>query len=57
MDDFEWPCEKRTAHGPHLVECGEESTCGLDIFDCDDDHNCPGVKAHPDTMIGRARHA
>ena len=43
MDEFEWPCYKRHAHGPHEVEA-----------ETDDDWNwdCPGVKAHPATMIG-----
>lgn len=34
MARFEWPCDRREAHGPH--------------------DGCPGVKAHPNTMIGGA---
>lgn len=57
-NDFEWPCPKRHAHGPHRDEpevhdfdCDWEPEdnegpcgCGLD---------CPGVKAHPLTQIGK----
>lgn len=32
LSGFRWPCERRTAHGPH--------------------DGCPGVAAHPLTMIG-----
>lgn len=35
---FEWPCHRRDAHGPH-------DRAWIDP--------CPGVKAHPATMIGR----
>lgn len=56
MDEkFEWPCRERRgeAHGPH------EGTAYLD--DMPDGSlrvaqiNCPGVKAHPATMIGGRR--
>lgn len=43
MSEFEWPCHKRTAHGPHEVWATD--------FDATD-YKCPGVPAHPDTMIG-----
>lgn len=52
---FEWPCAKRKAHGPH------PDPDALHNFDCDADQDdvdcgcgieCPGVKAHPATMIG-----
>jgi hypothetical protein len=62
MDDFEWPCDRRDAHGPHTItwtESGhgcdgtEEScmeNCPVPIQQGQD---CPGVRAHPDTQIGR----
>jgi hypothetical protein len=59
--EFEWPCDRRVAHHPHQIEwiesehgCdGTEEGCAQTcpvpvqmIFDC------PGVGAHPTTMIG-----
>lgn len=38
---FEWPCGKRKAHGPHIIE-----------EDTPYEKKCPGVKAHPATQIG-----
>lgn len=35
--EYEWPCDKRKPHGEHEVPEG----------------TCPGVRAHPNTMIGR----
>lgn len=61
MGEFEWPCDKHYAHGPHVIEwtasehgCdgteeGCAATCPVPVqmrFDC------PGVKAHPATMCG-----
>lgn len=49
---FKWPCNKRTAHGPHQAPCTFD-ICPDQVLDCEDDtHPCPGVKAHPATMIG-----
>ncbi len=54
MSDFKWPCDRRVAHGPHAVPCSQHGTrYTLCDFDCDIE--CPGVKAHPNTMIGRQR--
>lgn len=41
--DFEWPCDRRDAHGPHNTKNPPSAA-----------HICLGVKAHPATMIGRA---
>lgn len=39
--EFKWPCHKRTAHGPHIIEEGTKY-----------EKSCPGVKVHPATQIG-----
>ena len=46
-EEFTWPCDKRKAHGPHKHDCGECRS-----LDCEGCVDCPGVKAHPHTMIG-----
>lgn len=45
LSEFEWPCDKRRAHGPHEVV---ERT-GPQDWELSE---CPGVLAHPATMIG-----
>lgn len=60
-DEFDWPCDRRVAHRPHHEEwtvsahgCdGTEEACAVTcpvpeqaVLDC------PGVLAHPATMIG-----
>jgi hypothetical protein len=40
LPGFDWPCDKREAHGPHPIEPANVRG------------NCPGVKAHPATQIG-----
>lgn len=51
---FDWPCDRRDAHGRHNVgnneAITEEQRSAL-IWSGDWPH-CPGVKAHPTTMIG-----
>jgi hypothetical protein len=51
---FQWPCDRREAHGDHDVDegqgDGEEQVYEPTVF------HCEGVKAHPNTMIGRAHH-
>lgn len=57
---FQWPCEKRRAHGPHPldpVECSDAFNCeepsmlvGYKIMHLP--QPCPGVGAHPATMAG-----
>lgn len=48
LSGFRWPCARRTAHGPHATPCDQ----------CDEEghgqcpNECPGVAAHPLTMIG-----
>lgn len=44
---FDWPCDRRDAHGPHTVR--EQMLTGPNEFE---ERECPGVKAHPTTMIG-----
>lgn len=54
--DFPWPCERRDAHGPHLldevetVEVGRFGDGGLRLLQRP--RECPGVPAHPSTMAG-----
>lgn len=46
MADHDWPCDRRDAHHPHEIDTYEEQQrTGLLL--------CPGVGAHPATMIGR----
>lgn len=53
-DEFDWPCDRREAHGPHPVDC-QILSYGPGIHDhsgsCEP-ADCPGVLAHPATMIG-----
>jgi hypothetical protein len=55
--NFDWPCSKRRAHGPHLKEC-HNHVGGVSNYvrgkQCPNCVVCPGVKAHPATMIGGA---
>lgn len=62
MTEFEWPCDRRDAHGPHRIEwtasehgCDgtPESCASICPIPVQAVYDCPGVKAHPDTMIGR----
>lgn len=41
-----WPCDDHTAHGSHPAYS--------DPYDPASIYECPGVKAHPLNMIGRA---
>lgn len=47
---YQWPCALRTAHGPHRPT---QATL-TDRQIAEHGGNCPGVGAHPATMIGRA---
>jgi hypothetical protein len=49
--DFDWPCDLRVAHGPHEVEI--EGIMLPTVPPKPMMRECPGVKAHPNTMIGR----
>lgn len=49
MKEFDWPCDLRIAHGPHVIVTSE----GVRRSRI---KKCPGVRAHPDTMIGRQHH-
>lgn len=60
MTEFKWPCYKRTAHGAHVIEPGENQLSltrvqleDLPMVDAQGSLQCPGVKAHPNTQIGR----
>lgn len=44
--EYDWPCWKTGAHGPHEIIDGLCEVAG-------EPRICPGVKAHPNTMIGR----
>ena len=46
MSDFNWPCPRREAHGPHRPKRTNELGHTYQF-------DCPGVRAHPNTMIGR----
>lgn len=48
-----WPCDKRVAHGPHPVWVRD--TVSPDPKAMRVERDCQGVKAHPDTMIGRTK--
>lgn len=54
MNEFEWPCDKRIAHGPHDRTPLDGYYVGGNGITTE--KRCPGVKAHPDTMIGRQHH-
>lgn len=46
-----WPCDKRVAHGPHYIDAvyvDRRKVEGTGYW-------CQGVKAHPNTMIGRTK--
>jgi hypothetical protein len=47
VEEFDWPCDRREAHHPHEVidQTGPQDW---------DRWECPGVGAHPLTMIGGA---
>lgn len=47
MTKFDWPCDLRIAHGAHIVREYEKGALPRE---------CIGVQAHPDTMIGKAKH-
>ena len=51
MNDYNWPCDLRIAHGPHDIRNERLS----DVLAPGDlpFRKCPGVQAHPNTMIGR----
>jgi hypothetical protein len=60
--EFQWPCDKRIAHGPHIIELDHSTPQRVtDFVVVTEDgkgfkgpyRSCPGVRAHPDTMIGR----
>lgn len=42
-----WPCHRRTAHGPHTITVSTNPPTHSRAYPC------PGVRAHPNTMIGR----
>ena len=58
---FEWPCDPRIAHGPHSLRNlkmdvappppGSSVPVLRGVLG---EVDCPGVKAHPATMIGGA---
>lgn len=57
MTRFEWPCDLRVAHGPHTIT---DTTRLKQMFRREGfgtplRFDCPGVRAHPDVMIGRQR--
>lgn len=61
LNDFEWPCSEREAHGPHPeIRIEAEHGCDGSEDDCMKTcpvpvqvvFDCPGVSAHPLTMIG-----
>lgn len=49
-----WPCDRRDAHGPHHVTERESAGDGVtQVYEPCGEFDCPGVQAHPATMIGR----
>lgn len=62
MGNFDWPCYKREAHKAHVIDSTEDLERLADVQLTELTRSspwaltglqCPGVKAHPDTMIGR----
>jgi hypothetical protein len=54
-EEFKWPCYKRKAHGKHYKACfdhPEELGMTGPFEPCPNCEECPGVLAHPATMIG-----
>ncbi len=51
--DFEWPCHRHYAHGPHTFRPYGDKPRGMVYPGSNRERECPGVKAHPNTMIGR----
>lgn len=56
---FKWPCDRREAHGPHERRCTgfDDGKPGKPkVYPTGDgmtyEKDCPGVSAHPATMIG-----
>lgn len=61
LSEVEWPCDKRYAHGGHVIEWTEsEHGCDGTEESCAQNCpvpvqmrlDCPGVLAHPCTMAG-----
>lgn len=58
---MKWPCERRDAHGPHKrtwvgVKGGISGNPKVYLMgdgSVTTEQLCPGVRAHPNTMIGR----
>lgn len=52
--EFEWPCYKRTAHGPHWIPAtgAEHEVECLSPVACGCGEQCDGLPAHPLTQIG-----
>jgi hypothetical protein len=60
LEELDWPCDRRDAHGPH-----DRTAVGVRVVRTDipvyldgagritEERQCPGVKAHPLTMAGR----
>jgi len=53
-DAFRWPCARRDAHKPHDVPACEASDPQPGTVSPFTLVPCPGVNAHPFTMIGGA---
>jgi hypothetical protein len=58
----DWPCDRRDAHKPHSEvvtvaahgDCHDEESCARECpVPVQEVIDCPGVRAHPATMIGR----
>lgn len=63
---FKWPCERRKAHAPHPRKWVGNTRCESDppgsperkvyaggMGSMTFEEMCPGVRAHPNTMIGK----
>lgn len=52
IEKFDWPCDKRIAHGPHQIDDFDFLEMAP-LTDGLSQSQCPGVLAHPAVMIGR----
>lgn len=56
MAEKGWPCDLRVLHDEHEVQWAQRHSEGTSTATTErGSYTCPGVKAHPSTMIGKQR--